>query len=134
MSARLEIPVEEFASPIQAFATPDMGVEEMFNLISERGFRHLPVLKNKKPIGIISIRDLEFIKNLNRHFDLKAEDIMTNEPYCIPIGSTLEEVAFHMSEKKIGSAIVLNEAGEADSIFTSIDGLNALVEISRGEL
>ncbi len=134
MSTKLEIPVEEFSSPIQAFATPEMGVEEMFDLIKEKGFRHLPVLKNKKPIGIISIRDLEFIKNLNRHFDLKAEDIMTNEPYCIPLGSTLEEVAFHMSEKKIGSAIVLNDDGEADSIFTSIDGLNALVEISRGEL
>ncbi len=129
----LDIQVEEFASPIEAFATENMTLEDMLGILKIKGFRHLPVLKDKKPIGMISIRDLNLLKNLNQHFDLRAKDIMSQDPFCVLEGASIGDVAFDMSEKKIGSAIITNLKGEAESIFTSVDALNALVEIVRGE-
>jgi len=131
---RLDIPVEEYASPILSFATENMQIDEMFELMKENGFRHLPVLIDKKPVGMISSRDLALVKELNRHFDLTAGDIMASDPFCVPFGTSLEDVAFQMSVRKIGSAIIVDKDGSADSIFTSVDGLNALVEIVRGEV
>ena len=129
----IDLAVEEYSSPIEAHATEQMSLEDMHGIMSVKGFRHLPVLRNNKPVGMISLRDLNLLKSLNKHFELTASDIMSQDPYCVVKGSSIGEVAFHMSERKIGSAIVVNENGEADSIFTSIDGLNALVEIVRGE-
>ncbi len=131
---RIDIPVEEYASPIISFANEGMEVPEMLERMENNGFRHLPVLVEGKPVGMISSRDLLLIKELNRHFDLKARDIMVTDPYCVPAGTSLEDVAFEMSERKIGSVIVVDEMGKADSIFTSVDGLNALVEIVRGDI
>lgn len=130
---KLEIAIDEFSSPIKSFGTVDMTLQEMTKLLEDNGYRHLPILSDGKPVGMISIRDLILLKSLNTHFDLKAQDIMSPDPYCVPRGSMIEDVAFHMSENKIGSAIIVDEKGDADSIFTSIDGLNALVEIARGE-
>lgn len=131
---RLEIPIDEFASPILSFATEDMTIEEMTTLMEDNRFRHLPVLKEEKPVGIISAREIKLLKNLDKHFDLRASDIMTEYPYCVPQKTSIEVVAYEMSNKKIGSALVVDDAGKVVSIFTSIDGLNALVEIVRGDI
>jgi acetoin utilization protein AcuB len=131
--SNLDIPIDEYSSPIKSFGSVDMNFEEMSGMLHDNGYRHLPILKDKKPVGMVSVRDLNLLKSLNHHFQFTAEDIMAEDPYCVPRGSSIENVAFHMSEHKIGSAIIVDENGCAESIFTSIDGLNALVEIVRGE-
>ncbi|MFT6633263.1 MAG: acetoin utilization protein AcuB [Bacteriovoracaceae bacterium] len=130
---KLDIAIDEYASPIKSSGTTGMSLQEMSKMLEDNGYRHLPILDNKKPVGMVSIRDLHLLKSLNTHFDLKAGDIMSANPYCVPRGTSIEDVAFYMSENKIGSAIIVDESGDAESIFTSIDGLNALVEIARGE-
>ena len=130
----LDLPVDEFASPIIVFATQEMNLEEMLALMEEKGFRHLPVLRDKKAVGIISAREIKLLKGLNQHFDLKASDVMEEDPFCVPSGTSIGDVAFEMSSRKIGSTLILDSEGNVDSIFTSIDGLNALVEIVRGDL
>ena len=59
---------------------------------------------------------------------------MVNEPFCVSLGTPLDEVAFQMSQKKIGSALVVDGESKLDSIFTSVDGLNALIEVIRGDI
>ncbi len=39
-------------------ATPDWSVDEAMSLMTERRFRHLPVLEGGRPVGMISIGDL----------------------------------------------------------------------------
>lgn len=129
----LEIPINEFSSPIIAQANLDMSVKEMIMLMDRHGFRHLPVVDNKKPVGIISARDLKVLRLVNKDLQMKAKEIMIEDPFCVISGAPMEAVAFDMSERKIGSALVVNDAGELDSIFTSVDGLNALVEVLRGD-
>lgn len=42
----------------------------------------------------------------------------------------LLDVVFHLSEEKIGSAIITDD-GKLDGIFTTTDALNALVDILK---
>ncbi|MBD65176.1 MAG: histidine kinase [Halobacteriovoraceae bacterium] len=130
----LDIPVDEFASPIQLTAKPDSKVDYLRHLLNEKGVRHIPIVENKKPIGIVTDRDISLISGLKFSHDFLASDIMTESPYTVPKGTPLETVAFEMSTRKIGSALIVNKKGEIDSIFTSVDGLNALIEIIRGEI
>lgn len=133
MKKYLEIAINEFSSPIIAFATLNMSIKEMMMLMDKHGFRHLPVVENDKPVGIISARDLRLLKMINTDLHLKAKDLMVENPYCVPVGTSMETAAYEMSNMKIGSALVVDEEGKLDSIFTSVDGLNALVEILRGD-
>ncbi|HEX5954088.1 MAG TPA: CBS domain-containing protein, partial [Rhodanobacteraceae bacterium] len=60
-------------------------------------------------------------------------DIMATDPISVLADTPLDEVAFDMSERKIGSVLVYEESGEYLGIFTVTDALNALIEIVRGE-
>ena len=54
----VERPVEEIMTRDPISCTPDYKIEEVMNLMSKRGFRHLPVLEDGKLCGVISIRDV----------------------------------------------------------------------------
>ena len=129
-----DIPVDEYSSPIQLKGSREMTVTYLRHLMKEKGFRHVPILEDGVPVGIVTDRDISLITGLKFSEDFLASDIMVEDPYCVQSGTSLEEVAFEMSQRKIGSAIVLNPEGKADSIFTSVDGLNAIIEIMRGEV
>ena len=44
-------------SPVM-YVTPEHTVDDCMNLMTERHFRHLPVLENDKVIGMVSIGDM----------------------------------------------------------------------------
>ncbi len=134
MSKALEIAIDEFVSPVSVTGTEDMKLSELNKLMREHGFRHIPILKDQKPVGIISDRDISLIDSLEDLVDLTAGDVMAKNPYCAYTGTPISEVAFEMSSRKIGSALILTKEGNLDGIFTSIDGLNALIEIVRGDI
>ncbi len=133
-SGALNISIDEYTSPISLLASEDMKVNEIIGLMEEKKVRHIPVVKENIPVGIISDRDLNLINFLKSGDVLVAKDIMVPDPYCVPIGALIDEVAFEMSSRKIGSALVVNKEGALEGIFTSIDGLNALIEIVRGDV
>jgi CBS domain-containing protein len=53
-----ETQVKEVMTPKVVFVTPDVTVEESMAIMSEKRCRHLPVLDNKKLIGMVSVGDL----------------------------------------------------------------------------
>ena len=62
---------------------------------------------------------------------MRAADIMAAAPLTVRSTTPLDEVAYEMSDKKVGSVIVEDEDGQFLGIFTATDALNALVEIVR---
>lgn len=130
----LDIPVDEFTSPASIFVAPESSAQEILDIFKRESIRHIPVVEANKPVGIISERNVLYFANLDNFDELSAMDIMTEEPFKVLLGTMIDEVALSMSEQKIGSALVVNPKGELEGIFTSTDGLNALIEIVRGDL
>jgi len=53
-----ETQVKDVMTSKVVFVTPDVSVEESMAVMSEKRCRHLPVLDNKKLIGMVSMGDL----------------------------------------------------------------------------
>ena len=128
------IPVDEFTSPCAVTVARGTAMEKVKSLMEKHGIRHIPVVDGDVAVGIISDRDLKVLAKFPSWSTFVAEDVMTTDPYTVSADTNLDEVAFQMSDKKIGSAIVQDDAGDVIGIFTSTDALNALVEVIRGEL
>ena len=125
--------VEEFTTPCPKVVSPDTELDELERLIKKEDIRHIPIKENDQLVGIISQRDIFFAYRDDNKAQLLARDIMQKEPYIVSSDTKLADVAFCMSKNKYGSALVTGEDGEL-GIFTSIDALNALVEVLRGDI
>lgn len=126
--------VEEFTTPCAVYVHPDTSLKEAQSIMAKERIRHLPVLdKEKKVVGIISERDVRFMEGKQEFEEEIAQNIMQPDPYCTSSDTKISDVALCMSENKYGSAIVFDADGNL-GIFTSIDALNALIEVVRGEI
>ena len=125
--------VEEFTTPCSKSVPPETSLAELERLMKEENIRHLPVKEKDTVLGIISERDVYFSYRLGDSENITAQDIMQKNPYQVDSLTKISEVAFHMSKNKFGSALVIGSDGEL-GIFTSIDALNALIEILRGDV
>lgn len=113
----------------------DQTAKTAIGLLKEYKIRHLPVLDAGKVRGLISDRDLKTASSL-AGFDpavVKVEDIAVEEVYEVAPDSKLDEVAADMAEKKLGSAVVLDN-NKLVGIFTAVDGLRALSELLHTRL
>lgn len=130
--SKQNIPVEEYTTPDPVTADENESAQALLKIMNKHGIRHLPITRNGAVVGIISERDLRVINGLNQleKAMIKASDIMIQNPLTVDASTQLEDVAFLMSEQKVGSVIV-NEKDEFLGIFTVTDALNALIEINR---
>jgi acetoin utilization protein AcuB len=131
--SHLKVPVEEYTTPNPLTATEDISIDKLMQLMKSEGVRHIPITKGGAVVGIISERDLRVASALSpaQKSHICAREIMVREPVCVNSNDALEDVAFKMSEAKIGSVLVNDENDEFLGIFTVTDALNALIEIAR---
>jgi|SRR5690606_7295897 len=127
------VPVEEFTTPDPITATEEMTIDEVRELMETHGIRHLPVLRGEAVVGVISERDVRLASNLTvaEKFQVRAADLMAADPLTVSAATPLDEVAYAMSENKVGSVIVKDEDDRLLGIFTATDALNALIETVR---
>jgi acetoin utilization protein AcuB len=126
------VTVEEYTTPNPITASQESTVLDLSRLMFDKGIRHLPIIKGKEIVGIVSDRDLRLVNGLNWQEKslVTAADIMSKDPVTVDAGTQLDEVAFEMSRRKIGSVIV-TEGDQLFGIFTVTDALNALIEMNR---
>lgn len=113
---------------IEATAT----IEQANNLMAEKGIRHLPVTKGSNLFGILTDKDIKSVMAFAGADPAKLQvgDVCEENPFSVSPQSAIDEVASVMAEKKIGSALV-QDNDRLVGIFTVVDALKALVEISR---
>lgn len=130
----MNVPVEEFTTPDPVTANEDMMIDDLRDLMEHHGIRHLPVVRGDTVVGVISDRDVRVVSGLTlaEKLQVRAADIMATDPVTVSATTPLDEVAYTMSDKKVGSVIVKDEDGQFLGIFTASDALNALIEIVRG--
>lgn len=127
------IPVEQFISPNPITASEATSVDELWRLMDQYGVRHLPIVRDDQVTGVVSDRDVRLILGLSaaEKLQVQAVDIMSPDPIEVPADTPLDDVAFLMADRKVGSVLVTDEAGRLIGIFTITDALNALVDFVR---
>ncbi|NIS08165.1 MAG: CBS domain-containing protein [Candidatus Dadabacteria bacterium] len=108
-------------------------LSDVNKIFRENMIHHVPVLKGKKPIGIISTNDIfKLMFNIeiqeddrmldaimDHHFSIK--DAMSKDLVTLPITSTIKDITKILQFSTIHSVIITNEAGELEGIVTSTD-------------
>lgn len=130
----LHIPIEEFSTPSPMVADVSESILSVSALMKECEVRHVPIVEDGKVVGIVSERNINAVINVEGGGNVSVGQIMVRDPYTVMWNEPLETVAFNMSKRKIGSAIVVNETLTPVGIFTSTDALNALIEVIRGDM
>lgn len=135
MKNKINLPVEEFTTPDPITAQESTDLHELSDLMKNNNIRHVPIVRSGRVIGMVSDRDIRVVSSLtsNQKMLVQARDIMVRNPVTVDSQMSLDDVALKMSRKKIGSVIVNDENDQFYGIFTSLDALNALIEIVRAE-
>jgi acetoin utilization protein AcuB len=101
-------------------------------LMVRHHIHHVPVMRGKEVTGMLTDRDLHLISylanDLLQEAELVAGDACVPDPYTVRPGAPLEEVLRTMSERRIGSALVV-EKGDLVGIFTAHDACAQLARM-----
>jgi CBS domain-containing protein len=101
-------------------------------IFRENPIHHVPVLKGKKPVGIISTQDIfklifDFDSTDTRMLDTlldhtyNIKDVMTDKLVVFEEESTLKDAAKILSDSSLHSIMVVNAKGDLTGIVTTTD-------------
>jgi CBS domain-containing protein len=124
--------VAALMQPFPYFAEPNASVAHILELMHDHSIRHIPIKQGDLVVGIISERDLRWMKSpaiaIPAADEIPVHHVMTYNPYVVDIDSPLTTVVSKMTEEKIGAAIVTS-SGRLAGIITVIDLCRALAEL-----
>jgi acetoin utilization protein AcuB len=135
--------VKDRMTPDPVTISPDTSFPEAFRIMREKRIRHLPVLENKKLIGVVARTDLlhaspspatslSVFEISYLMANLHIREVMSTPPITVPEDLPLEEAASIMVKKKIGCLPVMRD-GEMVGLITETDIFETFVEILGGE-
>jgi IMP dehydrogenase len=96
---------------------PETTVQEAISLMSEKRIAGLPVVLNNKLVGILTNRDVRFLKGSSR----KVEDVMTKDVMTGNEGLSMEQALAIMNEKKIEKLPLVDGSGNLVGLITAKD-------------
>ncbi|MBU2512003.1 CBS and ACT domain-containing protein [bacterium] len=122
----------------------DDSLHTAIKLLKKYKIRSLPVMKDRKLVGIVSNGDIKRASasdatSLDIHEILylidkiKISDIMTKKPVTVLSSLTVDEVAEILLEKNISSAPVIDENNDVIGIITRSDILKVLIHLTGVE-
>lgn len=123
-------PVREFMTPLPQTIGLRQSLADASRKMKELGVRHLPVLEGGVLRGILSERDIAFVKALDasKSANLKVEQAITPEPFRVDPKTPLAAVVETMAEHKYGCAVVM-ENEEVVGILTTTDAMEILSDL-----
>jgi acetoin utilization protein AcuB len=115
--------ISKYMTPEPHTIGEDIPLRTAQGMMTRYGFRHLPVLRSGKLVGVISDRDLKLALSMGDMRELTVLEIMTEEPYSVLPDAELGAVLTEMAERKLGCAIVIDPKGKVAGLFTATDAL-----------
>ena len=103
--------------------SPQATIKEVIQRISEGMLGLVVIIDNNKIIGIITDGDIRRAMESREKdfFNLKAEDLMSNEPKLIYESDKLISASNIMSQHKINSLLVVNESNDLVGVVQVYD-------------
>ncbi|HVU52363.1 MAG TPA: CBS domain-containing protein [Polyangia bacterium] len=100
-------------------------------LMRDHHVRHLPVLHGGAFVGVLSDREVRSLEALPGSSLLTVEEAMVPDAYVTPASAPLDAVAGEMATRRLGSAVVVDDASNVLGVFTAVDALRALSDALR---
>ena len=120
------------------------SMNDAINLLKKHNIRTLPVMKNKKLVGIVTDRDLkrasasdatslEIHELLHLISSIKIKDIMTKDPITVPLDYTIEETAETLLKHKISGVPIIDHEDDLIGIITKSDIFRIIISLTGAE-
>ncbi len=111
--------------------TDDLALAE--SLLKLGGIRHLPVVRERKLVGILTQRDVFRCAHRGRPAarELPVSEVMTREPTSVRPAMGLAQVARLMLERKYGCLPVCEDDGTLVGIVTEADFVRFAADVVR---
>ena len=97
--------------------SPDQSLSEALGLMRKYAISGLPVIRNNKPVGILTQRDVRFEQNL----DQPVSTLMTSKLVTVEEGSGVDKSKSLMHKHRIEKLIVQNPDGTLAGLITLKD-------------
>ena len=98
--------------------TPTEPVRRARELMNEQNVSGVPIVEGKKLVGILTRRDLKFLKD----YEVKISSVMTKDKLITgPAETTLEEAKEILQKHKIEKLLLVNAGGELAGLITMRD-------------
>jgi len=98
--------------------TPEDTVERAQRIMEEYNVSGIPIISGRKLVGILTRRDLKFLKDVS----VKIDKVMTKENLVTgPEGTTLDEAKEILRQHKVEKLLLVNAAGELAGLITMRD-------------
>ena len=121
-------------TPFPFYVEPEDSLRRARELMVEHEVRHLPVLRKRTLVGILTDRDMKRALDpdvgLPSKDELFVRDVYLPEPYVVDVAVPLDGVLEHMAAHHIGSALVTKH-GRLAGIFTAMDACRGYCEHLR---
>ena len=96
---------------------PTVRLKEALDIMHTHGFSGLPVVENRRPVGILTSRDVRFQTEL----DQNVSEVMTKKPITVPEGIELNDARRLLHKHRIEKLLVVDDAGELLGLITVKD-------------
>ncbi|MFW5791235.1 MAG: IMP dehydrogenase [Desulfohalobiaceae bacterium] len=97
---------------------PDYTVGMALQVMSEYRISGLPVVKNDRLVGIVTNRDVRFVKDM----DILVSDVMTSENLItVPVGTDMERAKELLHQNRIEKLLVVDEQNTLKGLITIKD-------------
>jgi acetoin utilization protein AcuB len=132
---------EEMMTPNPVTGTPDISVAEAWDLMRERGIRHVPVLERGTLVGMLSDRDLahfdmarltapESAEQLRRALSTPVGRVMSTDIVGVTPDAEVGEIVDLLVENRIGAVpVVRPDTQELIGIVSYIDVLEVVRDL-----
>ena len=98
--------------------SPDEPVRRAQELMKEQNVSGIPIVEGKKLVGILTRRDLKFLKD----YDVEISSVMVKSNLVTgPAGTTLEQAKEILQKHKVEKLLLVNGKGELAGLITMRD-------------
>jgi CBS domain-containing protein len=116
-------------TPFPYSVAAEAPIEQAVEFMREHNIRHLPVTTKGALTGLVTDRDIKLVLGPDFAYprDLKVRDAIVKDCYVFDLATPLTAVLRHMTENRIGSAVVTRR-GKLAGVFTSNDACRAFAD------
>lgn len=105
--------VQEVMTANPACCTPDATLQEVARLMAEHDCGEIPVIQNRKPVGVVTDRDIAIrvVAKGRNPLQMTARDCMSSPVVTVKPTTDLDECCHTMEEKQIRRVPVVDDSG-----------------------